>query len=370
MANTGDVRPEPQGTPMSSYERSAVVQTRFYSLLEAGSLVGVSVADLLRLAANNLLEVSVLVPAGRRAFAVDPGSLILWDSRALHERFFTRAVPNKEKGMPARKDDLAALILNWAQCQDLEDFGFSRQLLFSAGYSVMSGRSLAGASDPMKVRPVRMPLFTNDGSKPTDQSQWRFALYPYSTMFVFTEGAGYPEPEDLLITIDSLRILGRELSRLPKPIDLSPPDVDIEFAQRPSTARDSSARRDAVTDVELEEPGLVSVEPVRPAGPKEKKAEPAARPDHTVSETEPADVVLAKAEVVREDRGPIVLLPREEVERRINKGKSWIYERIKKTHPNFDPTFPQPIKIGGSVGWIEAEIEAWNQEQIRKVRGS
>lgn len=351
---------------MSPYERSVVVQTRFYSLIEAESLVGVSVADLLRLAANNLLEVSVLVPAGRRAFAVDPGSLILWDSRALHERFFTRAVPNKEKGMPARKDDLAALILNWAQCQDLEDFGFSRQSLFSAGYSVMSGRGLGGASDPMKVRPIRMPLFTSDGRKPTDQSQWRFALYPYATMFVFTEGAGYPEPEDLLITVDSLRILGRELSRLPKPIDLSPPDVDIEFAERPSTARDSNAHRDDVTEVEPEEAGPASVEPVRPA---EEKEEPVAPPDRTVNETVPTDVVLAKAEVVREDRGPIVLLPREEVERRINKGKSWIYERIKKTHPNFDPTFPQPIKIGGNVGWIEAEIEAWNQAQIDKHRG-
>jgi predicted DNA-binding transcriptional regulator AlpA len=24
-----------------------------------------------------------------------------------------------------------------------------------------------------------------------------------------------------------------------------------------------------------------------------------------------------------------------------------------------DPTFPQPVQIGGGVGWVEAEIDAW-----------
>lgn len=351
---------------MSSYERSAVVSTRFYSLTEAASLVGVSVPDLLRLATNNLLALSVLVPAGRRAFAVDPGSLILWDSWALHERFFTRAVPNKEMGMPARKDDVSAFILNWTQCQDIEDFGFSRQSLFLSGYSVTTGRSLGAASDPMRVRPIRMPLYKSDGRTPTDQSQWRFALYPYASKFVFADGAGYPEPEDLLITADSLRVLGRELSRLPKPVDLSPMDVDIEFAERPSAGQGSTARRQSESDVDPEDVETVIEEPVRSPEPVKGRADA----ESAVEDARPVDVVMAKAEFIREERGPIVLLPREEVERRINKGKSWIYERINKKHPNYDPAFPQPIKIGGSVGWIEAEVEAWNQDQIRKVRGS
>lgn len=351
---------------------SALVATRFYSLAEAEALLGIAAHDLLRLAGNSLLEVCVLVPEGHRAFAIDPGSTILWDSKALHERFFTRATPSKELGMPARKDDVGALILNWAQCHEVEDFGFSRQVLFGSGYSIHTGRSLGAASDPMRVRPIRMPLYKNDGRTPTDQSQWRFAIYRPATVFFYTDGGGYPEPEDVLITPDRLWILGRELSRLPSPIELSPLDVDVEFEDRPAADRGSTpvkARQvveDSEAGVSAAPQEAVSAETVGVAsgpaptfdrGPVPTKTEVNASDD-------------PKPEVIREDRGPVVLLPREEVERRINKGKSWIYERINKKHPNFNPAFPQPIRIGGSVGWIEAEVEAWNQEQIRKTRGS
>ena len=78
---------------MPLYDPRAMVPTCFYSLREVQELLGISAHDLLRLASNSLLEVCVLVPEGRRAFAVDPGSTILWDSRALNERAFTRQLP-------------------------------------------------------------------------------------------------------------------------------------------------------------------------------------------------------------------------------------------------------------------------------------
>lgn len=355
---------------MPLYESRAVVPTCFYSLYEVQEFLGVSAHDLLRLASNTLIEVCVLVPEGRRAFAVDPGSTILWDSRALNERAFTKATPSKELGMPARKDDVCALILNWEQCQEVEDFGCSRQVLFSSGYSIRPGRALGTTADPVRVRPVRMPLYMADGKMPSDQSQWRFAQYRHSTLFVFTDELGYQEPEDTLITLDMLRILGRELSRLPAPIELSPLDVEVEFEERPVAECDphpASARQaveDIVTSVRTERPdtavsvsiGVEAESTARPSGHQ--------KPATTGVRTEDE----ARSDAIQETRGPVVLLPREEVERRINKGKSWIYERINKKHPNFDPTFPQPIKIGGSVGWIEAEVEAWSLEQISKAR--
>lgn len=356
---------------MPLYDSRAVVPTCFYSLYEVQEFLGVSAHDLLRLASNTLIEVCVLVPEGRRAFAIDPGSTILWDSRALNERAFARAKPNKELGLPARKDDVGALILNWEQCQEVEDFGFSRQVLFESGYSIRPGRALGTTADPARVRPIRMPLYTDGGHGPADQSQWRFAQYRQSTVFAFVDELGYPEPEDALITLDRLRILGRELLRLPTQVDLSPLDVEVEFEDRPvvernmkpSTARqpdegvEISPRADqpgtamgsSTSDAVESAPRFVSEEMPMPAGLRDTEQ---TRPD-----------------VIREARGPVVLLPREEVERRINKGKSWIYERISKKHRNYDPAFPQPIKIGGSVGWIEAEVEAWNQAQIRKARG-
>jgi predicted DNA-binding transcriptional regulator AlpA len=33
-----------------------------------------------------------------------------------------------------------------------------------------------------------------------------------------------------------------------------------------------------------------------------------------------------------------------------------------------DPTFPLPIEIGGGVGWVESEIDAWLAARPRIVR--
>ncbi len=53
-----------------------------------------------------------------------------------------------------------------------------------------------------------------------------------------------------------------------------------------------------------------------------------------------------------------------EVRIRTGKSRSSIYQGVK------DGTFPKPIKLGGprAVGWIEAEIEAYNQACIEASR--
>lgn len=53
-----------------------------------------------------------------------------------------------------------------------------------------------------------------------------------------------------------------------------------------------------------------------------------------------------------------------EVRIRTGKSRSSIYKDVN------DGTFPKPIKLGGprAVGWIEAEIEAYNQACIDASR--
>jgi len=53
-----------------------------------------------------------------------------------------------------------------------------------------------------------------------------------------------------------------------------------------------------------------------------------------------------------------------EVRIRTGKSRSSIYQGVN------DGTFPKPIKLGGprAVGWIEAEIEAYNQACIEASR--
>lgn len=348
---------------------AAINPFRLYTLGEAHELVGVAPDDLIRLGSNALINLCAMVPAGRRAFAVDPASILSWDADVQLEATVRRSTPNMQSGLPDRKDEIVAVVLSWAQCQEVEGYGVSRQSIFLTAYSLVGGRSLGVPAKPMHVRPIRMPLFNAD-STPADQSRWRFALYPYTTAFVFAEGIGYPEPEDLLLTKAGLWILGYELARLPKPIELSPMDVEVEFAQRSSDpSADVSQPEDAQGGSPIKEPATSDVEASKPAELAKQEGK-APLTDLDVEQ----GLGRRKAEEIREERGPVVLLPREEVERRINKGKSWIYERINPKHPRFDPTFPQPIEVGNGVGWIGAEIDAWWQLQIRnglrKSRGT
>jgi len=49
--------------------------------------------------------------------------------------------------------------------------------------------------------------------------------------------------------------------------------------------------------------------------------------------------------------------------------RSTIYNKINPKSPQYDPTFPKPIKLGSrSVGWIEAEVQAWIES--RRVMGA
>ncbi len=59
-----------------------------------------------------------------------------------------------------------------------------------------------------------------------------------------------------------------------------------------------------------------------------------------------------------------VFLRLPEVQIRTGKSRSTIYQGVN------DGTFPKPIKLGGprAVGWIEAEIEAYNQACIEASR--
>jgi len=68
----------------------------------------------------------------------------------------------------------------------------------------------------------------------------------------------------------------------------------------------------------------------------------------------------------------LTILRRKQVEARTGLSRSSIYARLRqnpKRPGDFDPTFPKPISVGAkSVGWIEAEIDAWLTAQVEKSR--
>mgnify|MGYP000377034248 CR=1 FL=1 len=60
---------------------------------------------------------------------------------------------------------------------------------------------------------------------------------------------------------------------------------------------------------------------------------------------------------------PHSILRRKQVEARTGLARSTIYQHIRTG------VFPKPIKLGAkSVGWIEAEINAWLNKQIENSR--
>jgi prophage regulatory protein len=64
------------------------------------------------------------------------------------------------------------------------------------------------------------------------------------------------------------------------------------------------------------------------------------------------------------------LLKRQELERASGLGKSAIYARMDSNHPQYDPTFPKPVAIGGTqekptaVRWVASEVDAWIHARI------
>lgn len=63
-------------------------------------------------------------------------------------------------------------------------------------------------------------------------------------------------------------------------------------------------------------------------------------------------------------KNALTILRRRQVEKRVGLTRSPLYARIK------EGTFPKPIRLGNgrAVGWIEAEIDAWLDEQVEKSR--
>jgi prophage regulatory protein len=55
---------------------------------------------------------------------------------------------------------------------------------------------------------------------------------------------------------------------------------------------------------------------------------------------------------------------------KIGLSKRAIYDRMDKTSPRYDETFPRPIPLGDSrnspVGFIESEIEGWLSKRVEK----
>jgi prophage regulatory protein len=63
---------------------------------------------------------------------------------------------------------------------------------------------------------------------------------------------------------------------------------------------------------------------------------------------------------------PIIILRRPDVEKRTGLSRSSIYAYMEKGE------FPKPIKLGtegGTVGWLEHEINAWIHDAIERTRG-
>lgn len=63
------------------------------------------------------------------------------------------------------------------------------------------------------------------------------------------------------------------------------------------------------------------------------------------------------------------ILRRWQVEQRLGIKRSTIYDKMDPRSPRYDAQFPRPIRLGGSaIGWLEAEVDAWLQRQIRASR--
>lgn len=58
----------------------------------------------------------------------------------------------------------------------------------------------------------------------------------------------------------------------------------------------------------------------------------------------------------------LIRLP--DVLKRVGLSRSSVYARVQAG------TFPSPIKMGHSSGWVESEVQAWIEKQIAATRAS
>ncbi|RYZ90329.1 MAG: AlpA family transcriptional regulator [Proteobacteria bacterium] len=72
--------------------------------------------------------------------------------------------------------------------------------------------------------------------------------------------------------------------------------------------------------------------------------------------------------MVKKSEVPQRVLRLREVMDRVGLSRSTIYDRINKTSPRYDETFPKPVKLGQSaVGWIESSVDHWISELKQRV---
>lgn len=69
------------------------------------------------------------------------------------------------------------------------------------------------------------------------------------------------------------------------------------------------------------------------------------------------------------------IIRRKKLEERTGLSRSTIYSRINPKSPAYDPAFPLPIDLGQGmknppVGWIESEVDAWLQAQVKNSRNA
>lgn len=53
-------------------------------------------------------------------------------------------------------------------------------------------------------------------------------------------------------------------------------------------------------------------------------------------------------------------------------GKTYVNNKLNPESPKYDPTFPKPFKMEGSITnvWIESEVDEWINAQIEKGRAN
>jgi prophage regulatory protein len=63
------------------------------------------------------------------------------------------------------------------------------------------------------------------------------------------------------------------------------------------------------------------------------------------------------------------ILRMRQVTEKIGLGRSAIYDRMDQRSPRYDPTFPKSVSLGGrSIGFVEAEVDAWLAARISQSR--
>lgn len=324
-----------------------LIVTRLYELDDAHVAIGIPPDDILRLGAAGYLTLCVLVPANTRAYTIAPRSTAIKDAKVQLDKHFSRFRPT-EKDHPTIQDGtISALGLSQAHCREIFAFGVCRTWEFFTAYAINTTNTV-GYSDPIELKPVRLPLFNADGSD-APQGHWRFAVYPADTAFTFDEVTGFAGPQELLITKDQVRVLGRELGRLPREIE-------------------STASRDSTQGHVREHDFSPPTKPDKTSVDGTPRA-PATEPEPKSVKQENRKRKKTKAEVLAEGKSDIVFLQIEDVMRKTNLSKTSIYDYMNQKHKLYDPTFPTQVTIGNrAVGWLASEVDEWVQAKISKSR--